>query len=105
MHGWRKPRGRAKRITLISLAAILVILIGGAGYGYYVTHDLNRVEVHGLNSALTKGAEAGSENMLMVGSTSSTPTTQNASTDTATAGRLHLEPWDPRACSTTWADA
>jgi LCP family protein required for cell wall assembly len=46
------------------------VALGGAGYVYYVTHDLNRVNVRGLNGALTTGQEAGTENILMVGSTS-----------------------------------
>ena len=55
---------------LIGLATVLVIVGAAAGYGYYLTHDLNRVEVHGLRSAFNSGAEVGSENILMVGSTS-----------------------------------
>jgi polyisoprenyl-teichoic acid--peptidoglycan teichoic acid transferase len=47
-----------------------VVVGGGAGYAYYLAHDLNRVEVKGLAGALTSGAEAGTENILMVGSTS-----------------------------------
>jgi LCP family protein required for cell wall assembly len=50
---------------------ILLVLIGsGAGYAYYLTHDLHRVVVRGLSGALTTGKEAGTENILMVGSTS-----------------------------------
>jgi len=49
---------------------VLVVVAGGAGYTYYLTHDLHRVEVKGLNGALTTGREAGTENILMVGSTS-----------------------------------
>ena len=52
------------------MAVLLVIIGGGAGYVYYQTHDLNRVDVRGLNGALTSGQEAGTENILMVGSTS-----------------------------------
>jgi LCP family protein required for cell wall assembly len=40
------------------------------GYVYYVTHDLKRVDVRGLSGAFTEGQEAGTENILMVGSTS-----------------------------------
>jgi len=72
--GPRKVRSRRRRIlrrvTLIGLAVVLVMIGGGAGYAYYLTHDLHRVHVQGLNSALTTGQEAGSENILMVGSTS-----------------------------------
>jgi LCP family protein required for cell wall assembly len=49
---------------------LLVLIGGGGGYLYYVTHDLNRVDVRGLNSAFKTGQEAGTENILMVGSTS-----------------------------------
>jgi hypothetical protein len=79
----RKVRTRRRRIVrrvvLISLAFVLVLLGGGAGYAYYETHDLHRVQVQGLNSALTTGQEAGTENILMVGSTSRCAlTVQNA---------------------------
>ncbi len=47
-----------------------MFLGAAAGYAYYVTHDLDRVDVHGLQSNFDSGAEAGSENILMVGSTS-----------------------------------
>jgi polyisoprenyl-teichoic acid--peptidoglycan teichoic acid transferase len=67
----RSRRGRIlRRVGLISLAVVLVVLGSGAGYAYYLTHDLHRVNVQGLNSALTTGKEAGTENILMVGSTS-----------------------------------
>ncbi|HEV3369121.1 MAG TPA: LCP family protein [Acidimicrobiales bacterium] len=49
---------------------LLVAVGGGAGYAYYVTHDLKRVEVNGLSGTLTTGIEGGTENILMVGSTS-----------------------------------
>jgi LCP family protein required for cell wall assembly len=79
----KKVRSRrrrvARRVTLITLAVVLVVLGGGAGYAYYETHDLHRVQVQGLNSALTTGQEAGTENILMVGSTSRCAlTVQNA---------------------------
>jgi LCP family protein required for cell wall assembly len=63
---WRRTR----RGFVIGLAVLLVVAGGGAGYAYYLAHSLNRVEVKGLNGLLTTGAEAGSENILMVGSTS-----------------------------------
>ncbi len=55
---------------MIGLAGLLVVLIGGAGYAYYLTHDLNREHVRGLQSPFSSGAEVGTENILMVGSTS-----------------------------------
>jgi polyisoprenyl-teichoic acid--peptidoglycan teichoic acid transferase len=67
--GERKHR-RLRNGVLIGLVFLLVVLGSGAGYAYYVTHDLRRVQVRGLNAALTTGKEAGAENILMVGSTS-----------------------------------
>ncbi len=49
---------------------VLVLLIAGAGYAYYWTHDLHRVQVNGLSSNFLSGAEVGTENILMLGSTS-----------------------------------
>jgi LCP family protein required for cell wall assembly len=49
---------------------LLVVIGSGAGYVYYLTHDLNRQNVRGLSGALTTGKEAGTENILMAGSTS-----------------------------------
>jgi LCP family protein required for cell wall assembly len=62
-HPWR-------RRILIGLVVLVVLLGGVTGYAYYEAHDLNRTEVNGLNGAFTSGAEAGTENILMVGSTS-----------------------------------
>jgi LCP family protein required for cell wall assembly len=55
---------------VVGLVVLLVVVGGGAGYTYYVAHDLNRVNVKGLDDALSTGQEAGTENILMVGSTS-----------------------------------
>ena len=65
-----RRRHRVRRGLLIGLVVLLVVVGGGAGYAYYLAHDLNRVEVKGLAGALTTGLEAGTENILMVGSTS-----------------------------------
>jgi LCP family protein required for cell wall assembly len=74
-----RRRRRVKRGVLIGLAVLVLLVGGGAGYAYYLAHDLHRVEVKGLHSALSTGAEAGSENILMVGSTSRCAlTVQNA---------------------------
>ena len=52
------------------LGVVLLVVLGGAGYAYYLAHHLNRVQVRGLAGTLTSGTEAGTENILMVGSTS-----------------------------------
>ena len=66
----RRTRHRWRRRLLIGMAVLLVLIGGGAGYVYYQTHNLNRIEVRGLNGTPTSGQEAGTENILMVGSTS-----------------------------------
>lgn len=63
-------RHRALRWLVIVLAVVLVVAGGAAGYAYYLAHNIKRVNVAGLHAPLTAGAEAGSENILMVGSTS-----------------------------------
>jgi LCP family protein required for cell wall assembly len=69
-HAQGRRRHRWRRWVLAALAAVLVIVLAGAGYVYYVTHDLHRVTVRGLHSAFKSGQEQGTENILMVGSTS-----------------------------------
>jgi LCP family protein required for cell wall assembly len=66
----RTRRQRIVRATVIGLSILLVIFGGGVGYLYYLTNDLNRVDVRGLDGAFASGQEAGTENILMVGSTS-----------------------------------
>jgi polyisoprenyl-teichoic acid--peptidoglycan teichoic acid transferase len=66
----RRRRHPVRRRLLIGLAVLLVLIVGGAGYLYYETHDLNRVTVGGLRGAFTTGQEAETENILMAGSTS-----------------------------------
>ena len=68
--GKSRRRKRIWRGAVIGMAVLLVIVAGGAGYTYYLTHDLNRENVKGLDGALNSGQEAGTENILMVGSTS-----------------------------------
>jgi polyisoprenyl-teichoic acid--peptidoglycan teichoic acid transferase len=68
--GRSKRSRRIRRGVSISLVVVLVLVVGGAGYAYYLTHGFHRVEVKGLHGALTTGKEAGTENILMVGSTS-----------------------------------
>ena len=48
------------------------MLIAGAaaGYGWYLNHEIHRIALHNLTSSPVKGADAGTENILMIGSTS-----------------------------------
>jgi polyisoprenyl-teichoic acid--peptidoglycan teichoic acid transferase len=65
-----RRRRRIRRGIVGGLAVLLVVVGGGAGYIYYLAHSLQRVTVRGLHGAFVTGAEVGSENILMVGSTS-----------------------------------
>ncbi len=68
----RRPRGRHRRLkrTLLALGIAIVVLIAGvAGYGYYLANKVHRVTVNGLTSGPTSGADAGTQNILLVGST------------------------------------
>jgi len=65
--GRRRTSSRVKRRRIIASALALILLVVGgiAGYGYYLTHGFHRVQVAGLDGALSNGTE----NILMVGST------------------------------------
>jgi LCP family protein required for cell wall assembly len=71
--GSRRHRSRRHRKTkwiLGSVAVLLLVAVGGtAGYGWYLNHEIHRFDVHGLADVPTAGADAGTENILMVGST------------------------------------
>jgi LCP family protein required for cell wall assembly len=51
---------------------VVVLLVVGTvvGYGWYLNHQIHRVDVKGLTPGATTGADAGTENILMIGSTS-----------------------------------
>ena len=54
-----------------SLFLVLALIAGAtAGYGWYLNHEIHRIDLHNLTSAPVKGADAGTENILMIGSTS-----------------------------------
>ena len=67
----RRPARRRRLLwTLGVLAAVIVlIVVGVAGYGWYLNHEIRRVAVPSLDPAAT-GSQADTENILMVGSTS-----------------------------------
>ena len=59
-----------RNAALLTLSVVVLTVGAGVGYAYYLSHDLHRVVVRGLHKELTAGHEAGTQNILMVGSTS-----------------------------------
>jgi LCP family protein required for cell wall assembly len=67
-------RKRSKKRTLAWIAGtfftVLVLLVGAAaGYGWYLNHEIHHITLKNLTSAPAKGADVGTENILMIGST------------------------------------
>ena len=107
-HGRKKsPKPRRFRKTKWALGAVAVLLVvvvgGGAGYAWYLNHEIHRIDVKGLVDSPTTGADAGTENILMVGSTDRCAlTVQNAAYGLCSQGVngvnsdvvmiLHLDP-------------
>jgi len=67
--GRRRHRG-LKRTLLIGSIVIVLLVAGSVGYGLYLNGKVHRVAVNGLSAGLTQGSSSGTENILMVGSTS-----------------------------------
>ncbi len=68
----KKRRSRRRTLAWVAGTILLVIvLIAGAaaGYGWYLNHEIHRIDLRNLTSAPVKGADAGTENILMIGST------------------------------------
>ena len=68
------PKKRSRRRTAAwvtgTLLLVLVLIAGAAaGYGWYLNHEIHRIDLRNLTSAPVKGADAGTENILMIGST------------------------------------
>ncbi len=68
------PKARSRKRTAIwvtgTLALVLVLVAGvAAGYGWYLNHEIHRIDLRNLTSAPVKGDDAGTENILMIGST------------------------------------
>jgi LCP family protein required for cell wall assembly len=105
----RRGKGRhrrAKRILLVC-GVVVVLLVGAvAGYAWYLNSEVHRITVKGLAPSVVTGKDAGTENILMVGSTSRCALTkQTASYGLCTEGVtgvnsdvimiLHLNPAVP----------
>jgi len=75
-HGRRRAaqrsrrRRRTRRGVLIGFLVVALLVVGGAGYAWHLANSLHRITVKGLRGTTTSGTEAGTENILMVGSTS-----------------------------------
>jgi LCP family protein required for cell wall assembly len=71
-HAARKGRsGRRTAGWIGGTVALVIVLIAGAaaGYGWYLNHEIHHIDLHNLTSAPVKGDDAGTENILMIGST------------------------------------
>jgi LCP family protein required for cell wall assembly len=70
--GSRRPgRRHRKAFWILGTAVVVVVLAVGAtaGYALYLNHEIHRIDVKGLTDVPTSGADQGTENILMVGST------------------------------------
>jgi LCP family protein required for cell wall assembly len=71
-HAAPKKRSRKRTVAWVTgtLLLVLVLLFGAAaGYGWYLNHEIHRIDLKNLTSAPVKGEDAGTENILMIGST------------------------------------
>jgi LCP family protein required for cell wall assembly len=71
-HAAPKGRSRKRKAAWIggTLALVLVLIAGAAaGYGWYLNHEIHRIDLKNLTSSPVKGDDAGTENILMIGST------------------------------------
>jgi LCP family protein required for cell wall assembly len=69
----KKKRSTRRKVLYVlgSLFLVLVLIAGAAaGYAWYLNDQINRIDLHNLTSSPAKGADAGTENILMIGSTS-----------------------------------
>ena len=67
----RPHRHRRLKWALLTVGLVVVVLAAAVvGYGFYLNSEVHRVTVGGLTAGVTQGKDAGTENILMVGSTS-----------------------------------
>ncbi|MDQ1360456.1 MAG: hypothetical protein QOJ44_833 [Acidimicrobiaceae bacterium] len=68
----RKARRRKHRLRriVVSIATVIVLIAAGTfGYAWYLNHQIHRIKVKGLSANMVTGADANTQNILMVGST------------------------------------
>jgi LCP family protein required for cell wall assembly len=69
----RRRRSRQKTATwALGVVGLVVAVLTGAtaGYAWYLNHEIHRIDLHNLAAAPHAGADAHTENILMIGSTS-----------------------------------
>ncbi len=69
----KKKRSTRRKVAYVfgSLFLVLVLIAGAAaGYAWYLNDQIHRIDLKNLTTSPTKGADAGTENILMIGSTS-----------------------------------
>ena len=70
------PKGkrstRRKVVYVLGSVFLVLVLIAGAaaGYAWYLNDQIHRISLRNLSDSPSKGADAGTENILMIGSTS-----------------------------------
>jgi LCP family protein required for cell wall assembly len=71
-HAASKGRSRKRTLTWVAgtVTLVVVLVVGAAaGYGWYLNHEIHHIDLKNLTSAPVKGDDAGTENILMIGST------------------------------------
>lgn len=68
-----KKDGRKRHRVAWVLGTVVLLFVvavaGSAGYAWYLNHEIHRIKVVGLTDSPMSGAERGTENILLVGST------------------------------------
>ncbi len=71
-HAATKRRSRKRTLAWVggTITLALVLVVGAAaGYAWYLNNEIHHIDLKNLTSAPVKGDDAGTENILMIGST------------------------------------